>query len=204
MTSLPPEAFRRIDESPDEAFYQAPRLVYHIDDAAVAAVTGLYREHFPAGGAILDLMSSWVSHLPPEVPFGRVAGVGMNAQELDANPRLTERVVQNLNTDPALPFGGAEFDGAGICVSVQYLTRPVELFREAARVLRPGAPLVVTFSNSCFPTKAVAAWHSLDDRGHIRLVRSYFEAAGFGAATERTHHPRGGDPLHAVIGAPPR
>lgn len=201
MRTLPPEAFRRPDESPDEEFYDFPRLVLHIDDAAVAAVTALYRELFPPGGAILDLMSSWVSHLPPEVEFGRVAGLGMNAAELDANPRLTERVVQNLNAVPALPFGDAEFDGAGICVSVQYLTRPVEGFREVARVLRPGAPLVVTFSNRCFPTKAVAAWQLLDDRGHTRLVRAYFdEAGGFGDLSVRIHPPRGGDPLLAVAG----
>ena len=201
MRTLPPEAFRRPDESPDEEFYDFPRLVLHIDDAAVAAVTALYREHFPAGGAILDLMSSWVSHLPPEVEFGRVVGLGMNAEELDANPRLTERVVQNLNAVPALPFGDAEFDGAGICVSVQYLTRPVEVFREAARVLRPGAPLVVTFSNRCFPTKAVAAWQLLDDRGHARLVRSYFDEAGaFGDVILRAHEPRDGDPLFGMIG----
>ncbi len=114
MLNLPPEAFRRRDESRDEEFYQTPRLVLHIDDEAVAAVTALYRELFPAGGAILDLMSSWVSHLPPEVEFGRVAGLGMNAAELDANPRLTERLVRNLNAHPALPFGDAEIDGAGI------------------------------------------------------------------------------------------
>ncbi len=203
MLNLPPEAFRRRDESRDEEFYQTPRLVLHIDDEAVAAVTALYRELFPAGGAILDLMSSWVSHLPPEVEFGRVAGLGMNAAELDANPRLTERLVRNLNAHPALPFGDAEFDGAGICVSVQYLTRPVEVFREVARVLRPGAPLVVTFSNRCFPTKAVAAWQAFDDRGHARLVRSYFDEAGFRDLSLRTSQPRGGDPLFGVIGFRP-
>jgi SAM-dependent methyltransferase len=200
VRALPPEAFRRQDESPDEAFYQVPRLVLHIDDAAVAAVTALYRALFPPGGDVLDLMSSWVSHLPPEVAYGRVAGLGMNAAELDANPRLTERVVQNLNTRPLLPFGDAAFDGAGICVSVQYLTRPVEVFREAARVLRRGAPLVVTFSNRCFPTKAVAAWQALDDRGHARLVRACFDEAGFRDVEVRAHQPRTGDPLYAVIG----
>jgi SAM-dependent methyltransferase len=154
----------------------------------------------PAGGAVLDLMSSWVSHLPREVAYRRVAGLGMNAEELAANPRLTEWCVQDLNADPRLAYGDAEFDGAGCCVSVQYLTRPDAVFREVARVLRPGAPFVVTFSDRCFPTKAVAAWQALDDAGHGRLVASFFAAAGgYGPAEVRTHASRGGDPLWAVV-----
>src|SRR5579859_3476156 len=88
MAEFSPEAFRRHDESPDPLFYLQPRFVTHIDDAAVEAVTQLYRDTFPPGGAILDLMSSWVSHLPPEVAFARVVGVGLNRRELAANPRL--------------------------------------------------------------------------------------------------------------------
>jgi len=125
--------------------------VTHIDDRAIAAVTQLYREFFPRGGEILDLMSSWVSHLPPEVVYRRVIGLGMNEVELRRNPRLDTYVVQNLNTNPRLPFGEAEFDGAGICVSIDYLTRPVEVLREVGRVLKADAPLVITFSNGCLP-----------------------------------------------------
>ena len=147
---LPPEAFRRADEGRDETFYAQPRFVTHIDADAIAAVTQVYREIFPAGGAILDLMSSWVSHLPPEVSYRRVAGLGMNRAELAANPRLTEFMVQNLNTNAALPYADAEFDGAGICVSIQYLTDPVAVLREAGRVLRPGAAIGITFSNRWF------------------------------------------------------
>lgn len=200
---FPQAYFRRQDESDDERFYAPSRLVTHIDDAAIAAVTQLYREYFPPGGAILDLMSSWISHLPAEVEYHRVVGLGMNQQELDANPRLHERLVQNLNRDPHLPFADGEFDGAGICVSVQYLTQPVVVFREIGRVLRPGAPLVVTFSNRCFPTKAVAIWQSLDDRGHARLVQRYFEEVGNWAAIEvldRSPSRWRSDPLFAVAG----
>lgn len=201
MSTLPRDWFRRYDESDDDRFYDVPRLVTHIDDAAIAAVTQLYREQFPAGGALLDLMSSWVSHLPDEVVYSRVAGLGMNADELEANPRLTEWRVQNLNRDARLPYGDEEFDGAAICVSVQYLTRPSDVFSDVARVLRPGAPLVVTFSNRCFPTKAVAAWQSLDDAGHLELVSRYFEAAGNWSDIEALNRsPRRGDPLYAVIG----
>jgi SAM-dependent methyltransferase len=115
---------------------------------------------------------------------------------------MTERVVQNLNTDPVLPLPDGDVDGVGICVSVQYLTRPVEIFREVARVLRPGAPLVVTFSNRCFPTKAIAAWQSLDDLGHARLVQSYFTlAGGFGPVALHAWKPSRGDPLYGVTAA---
>ena len=203
MLNLPPQAFARRDESPDQEFYRFERLVTHIDAGAVAAVTQLYRQFFPADGAVLDLMSSWVSHLPPEVTYGRVAGLGMNARELAHNPRLTDQLVQNLNEQPHLPYGDAEFDAAGICVSVQYLTRPADVFLELARVLRPGAPLVVTFSNRCFPDKAVYAWQVLDDNGHVALVQQYFAAANFGPTEIFAHRPKGGDPLYGVVGRVP-
>lgn len=203
MPQFPQEAFRRYDESPDEEFYRTPRIVTHIDDGAIAAVTQLYREFFRPGGEILDLMSSWVSHLPPEVSYGRVIGLGMNEVELRRNDRLDSYVVRNLNTDPRLPFGDAEFDGCGICVSIDYLTRPVEVLREVGRVLKVGAPLVVTFSNRCFPSKAVAVWHGLDDRGRVRLVEGYMEEAGNFAAIrslDRGSRRPFSDPLYAVIG----
>ena len=201
-TMMPSEAFRRIDETTDEKFYDFPRFVTHIDDGAINCVTELYREFFPKNGAIADLMSSWVSHLPEDVEYARVAATGMNAAELAANPRLSEYVVQNLNANQTLPFGDEEFDGAAICVSVQYLVQPGVVFREIGRVLKSDAPLVVTFSNRCFPTKAVYAWNALDDDGHIELVREYFARSGsFAEQIEvRRHQPRGGDPLFGVIG----
>lgn len=197
---LPPEAFRRQDETPDELFYEMPRLVTHIDDAAIAAVRQLYRERFPPGGALLDLMSSWVSHLPDDVTYRRVVGLGLNRVELAANPRLHAFVVQDLNRQPELPFGDGEFDGGGCCVSVDYLIQPVRVLREMGRVLRPGAPLVITFSNRCFPTKVIAAWHALDDEGHLELVARYLRAAGNWTAVETLDRsPRDGDPLYAVV-----
>lgn len=199
MTSLPPDAFRRADESADARFYAVPRFVQHIDAGAQAAVTDLYRRHVPAGGDVLDLMSSWTSHLPPDVAYGRVAGLGMNAEELAANPRLTEWTVQSLNDRPTLPYADAAFDAALCCVSVQYLVRPAEVFAEVRRVLRPGARFIVTFSNRCFPTKAVLAWRALDDAGHLALVRQYAEAGEFDAVEVAVHRPPGGDPLFGVV-----
>jgi SAM-dependent methyltransferase len=199
-TAIPPAAFGRLDETPDEAFYSLPRFVQHLDESAIAAVTDLYRALFPPGAAILDLCSSWVSHLPPEVCYRRVVGVGMNAEELAENPFLDEWRVQNLNAEPRLPFADAEFDAAAICVSVQYLTRPIELLRDVGRVLRPGGPLVVTFSDRWFPTKAIACWKMLDDEGHLHLVGHYLAEAGNWRDARCFHHcPREGDPLHAVI-----
>ncbi|MFI4948591.1 MAG: class I SAM-dependent methyltransferase [Alphaproteobacteria bacterium] len=203
---LPDGAFARIDGEDDEFFYEEPRLVYHIDDHAVAALTAFYRGVLPAGGVLLDLMSSWVSHLPPEAAYPEVIGLGMNAAELAANPRLARWLVQNLNRDPVLPLADASIDAAMICVSVQYLEHPAAVLREVARVLRPGGPIVISFSNRCFWTKAVAVWRALDDAGHAALVERYLRAAGF--AGIETHLlaewiEDEQDPLIAVVGRAP-
>ena len=195
-----PRAFRRIDAAPDPLFYREPRFVEHIDDGAIAAVTGLYREFFAAGGTVLDLMSSWVSHLPSEIAYAGVTGLGLNAAELARNPRLTARVVHDLNAEPRLPLEAAAFDAAGMCVSVQYLTRPVEVFADIARVLRPRAPLVITYSNRCFPTKAVAIWQALDARGQAAYIAGCLrDAGGWDDLAAFDRSPRGGDPLYAVV-----
>jgi SAM-dependent methyltransferase len=203
---LPTEAFGKLDTEADELFYEPPRLVYHIDEHAVAALTEFYRRVLPPGGVLLDLMSSWVSHLPPEIDYAEVIGHGMNPEELAANPRLTRRFTQNLNRDIGLPLADNSIDAATICVSIQYLQRPVEVLREAARVLRAGSPLVVSFSNRCFWTKAVAIWRGLDDDGHARLVELYLRHAGFAdIATHRLAEwiEDEQDPLIAVIGRAP-
>jgi SAM-dependent methyltransferase len=175
---FPPEFFRRFDEADDEQFYSTPRLVVHIDDGAIVTVSDLYARLLPQGGAILDLMSSWRSHLPAHLRPARVVGLGLNRAEMEDNPALTEIVVHNLNREPRLPFADAEFDAAVVTVSIQYLTRPVEVFADVGRVLRPGAPFVVTFSNRMFPTKAVAIWQHLDDYDRTRLVHRYFLDSG--------------------------
>ncbi|MGU3467667.1 class I SAM-dependent methyltransferase [Methylobacterium sp. C33D] len=202
LPDFPPEAFAKHDRRPDPAFYAQPRFVTHIDDAAIAAVTDLYRAIVPAGGDILDLMSSWVSHLPDEITYASITGHGLNAAELAANPRLTRHFVQDLNTEPRLPLDTACVDAALICVSVQYLQRPVAVLSEIARVLRPGAPAVISFSNRCFPTKAVAIWNALDGAGHAQLVGLYLQRAGFARVEGRVLNPVGGpgDPVTAVIG----
>jgi SAM-dependent methyltransferase len=175
---FPAGSFERWDEALDSEFYATPRLVTHIDDFAIAAVGEAYRRFLQPGGEYLDLMSSWVSHFPDDFDIGRLVGHGMNEVELQHNPRLAEYFVQDLNRDPVLPLADNRFDGVTICVSIQYLTRPIEVFSEIGRILKPGAPLVVTFSNRCFPTKAVKLWQSMGDHDHGRLVGLYCDETG--------------------------
>lgn len=171
---FPSGFFDRGDEMPDAAFYRPPRLVTHIDEGAIAAVGRLYRE-LGVDGCVLDLMASWVSHF--EDPPRELTVLGMNATELEHNPMATRRVVHDLNADPVLPFGDAEFDDAVCCVSVDYLVRPIEVFVEVARVVRPGGRFVCTFSNRCFPTKAIRGWLAGSDEDHCALVAEYFRRA---------------------------
>ncbi|GAA3725414.1 class I SAM-dependent methyltransferase [Sphingomonas cynarae] len=201
LPELPAGAFARQDEGDDLAFYAPPRLVTHIDEAAVAALSRRYRDLLPEDGRILDLMSSWVSHLPADRTYTEVVGHGMNARELAANPQLDRWFVQDLNRDPTLPLGDGTFDATLCCVGVQYLQRPVEVFADVRRVLRPDAPFVISFSNRCFPTKAVAIWRALDAAGHTALLELYLARAGFRASTVETLADGGrSDPLTVVIG----
>ena len=174
----PPEYFRREDESDDRLFYVEPRLVVHIDEHAISAVGKFFIETLPRDGAVLDLMSSWRSHMPEDLPIQRLVGVGLNAVEMEQNPQLDELVVHDTNADPTLPFEDGSFDAAVMTVSVQYLTRPVEVFSEVKRILKDGAGFHVIYSNRMFPAKAVAVWQALDDRGRAELIRSYFASSG--------------------------
>jgi SAM-dependent methyltransferase len=202
LPELPPHAFEKDDATPDHLFYATPRFVTHIDDHAIAAVTALYRELFPANSTILDLMGSWVAHLPPDVTYAEVIGHGMSEAELKGNERYTRWFVQDLNENQTLPLANQSLDAVALCVSVQYLQHPVAVFREVARVLKPGGVIAITFSNRCFPTKAVLIWQSLEMGQHSLLVRLYLERAGFTSVELRTLVPPEGrdDPLWAVIG----
>jgi SAM-dependent methyltransferase len=197
VDGFPDGFFTRADETPDTVFYGPVRLVTHIDEGAIAAVGALYRE-LGVDGDVLDLMASWVSHF--ESRPRKLTVLGMNSAELDHNPMAAARVVHDLNADPVLPFGAATFDAAVCCVSVDYLTRPVEVFRDVGRILRPGGVFACTFSNRLFPTKAIHGWLATDDLGHCAIVERYFAHAGcFAPATSRLCTPPGtGDPLYGV------
>jgi SAM-dependent methyltransferase len=197
---FPPGFFDRSDAGDDADFYASPRFVTHIDDRAIQAVSALYNELGVPGGRVLDLMSSWVSHLSRK-PDGGLVVLGMNAAELAANPLADQTVLQDLNADPRLPFDDRSFDAVTCCVSVDYLTQPVAVLREAARVLRPGGLVVCTFSNRCFPSKAIRGWLQTDDEDHGAIVRTYLElAGGYGPVTVQRRTPRSSwaDPLFGV------
>ncbi len=198
MSDFPSGFFRRTDESSDSVFYGPPRLVTHIDDRAIAAVGAVY-EHLNVAGRVLDLMSSWVSHF--HRPPLELTVLGMNAAELQANSMAAVRVVHDLNAAPELPFEDATFDAAVCCVSVDYLTQPIEVFRSVRRVVVVGAPLVITFSNRLFASKAIHGWLATDDQGHIDIVAEYFRrAGGWSEPQGMLATPPGtpGDPLYAV------
>lgn len=195
----PPDSFARWDESDDSDFYREPRLVTHIDDATIAALTQIYRELIPSGGDILDLMSSWVSHLPPEARYRRVVGLGMNRHELEQNLRLDEWIVRDLNREPELPFPDGAFDAVLNAVSVQYLTRPIEVFASVWRTLKPGGIHLVAISHRMFPTKAVAVWQALDSHQHVQLVSSYFKnSRAWDAIGVLDRSPAAADPLWVI------
>ncbi|MCY3622668.1 MAG: methyltransferase domain-containing protein [Gammaproteobacteria bacterium] len=199
---FPERFFEREDETPDSLFYGEPRFVAHIDDETISALTAYYREFLPSGSRVLDLMSSWISHLPDDA-YARVSGLGMNERELAANPRLTDAVVHDLNVDPRLPYEDAAFERAVIAVSIQYLVRPMEVFRDLVRVLVPGGRVAIAMSHRCFPTKAILAFRALGPRDRVRLVSTYLHQAGFVDIAFEDRSPPRADPLWIVAGTRP-
>jgi SAM-dependent methyltransferase len=196
--SFPAGFFDRADDTADTAFYGPARLVTHMDDGAIAAVGRVYAE-LGIDGVVLDLMGSWVSHFRD--PPAHLTVLGLNREELVANGAARAAVVHDLNAEPMLPFATASFDAAVCCASVDYLIRPIEVFRDVARVARPGAPFVCTFSNRCFPTKAIRGWLATTDEQHCDIVAAYFRlAGGWGEPVRQRRTPAGhrGDPLYAV------
>lgn len=176
---FPPDAFSRLDESDDTIFYQKDRFVTHLDRTALTTVEDIIGQLIiEESPIILDLMASWDSHIPKTVNPSRVVGLGLNVNELCRNDRLSEIVIHDLNRDPVLPFGDETFDVVLNTVSVDYLTRPVEVFREVGRILKPGGMFLVIFSNRMFPEKATRIWVDASEEERIQLVSSFFEAAG--------------------------
>ena len=197
---FPPGFFERADPTADDRFYEPTRLVTHIDPFAIAAVGALYDE-LDIDGDVLDLMGSWVSHFRSRPQ--RLTVLGMNADELATNPMADVTLVHDVNADPVLPFADAAFDDAVCCVSVDYLVRPIDVFAEVGRVVRPGGRFVCTFSNRCFPTKAIRGWLLSTDEQHCEIVAEYFRrAGGYDDPTIARRTPIGhrGDPLYGVWG----
>ena len=198
-----PLDFARQDESDDSLFYTLPRMVVHIDDQAIAVVGDLFREMIPPDSVVLDLMSSWRSHWPDGHPKARMVGLGLNAAEMQDNPDLDDFVIHDVNQDSHLPFDDGMFDAVAITVSIQYLTRPIEVFQDVNRVLKPGGLFAVIFSNRMFPTKAVKIWMMGNDEQRATVVASYFHFAGNYEGMQATcRNPDRGyleDPVYVVM-----
>ena len=173
---LASEQRTKLDNADDALFYDYPRFVTHVDDRFIQQLTELYRQRLQPNTHILDLMSSWVSHLPKEMEFAHVEGHGLNAEELAKNPRLNHYFVQNLNKQQLLPFADRTFDAVLNTVSVQYLQHPEAIFTEIHRVLKVGGVAIISFSNRMFPHKAINAWRDGSDEQHLELVSSYFRS----------------------------
>jgi SAM-dependent methyltransferase len=201
----------KLDESDDALFYDSPRFVTHVDEGFIQQLTDLYRQRLMPNSRILDLMSSWVSHLPEEMAFDHVEGHGLNAEELARNPRLDHYFLQNLNQNQLLPLPDQSFDAVLNTVSVQYLQRPEAVFAEIYRILKPGGIAIVSFSNRMFYQKAIEAWRESSERDRVELVQRYFAAVpGFGkpeTIARQSTAPSflqmlgvgGGDPFYAVL-----
>lgn len=172
---LTQEGRTKLNPGSDREFYAYPRFVTHVDDGFISTLTDLYRERLNPGSEILDLMSSWVSHLPKEVSYKRVVGHGLNAQELAKNPRLDYFFVKDLNQDQMLELESSSFDAVLCTVSVQYLQHPEKVFEEVFRVLRPGGVFIVSFSNRLFYEKAISAWRDGTGYSRVQLVVQYFQ-----------------------------
>ncbi len=198
---LTPDMFERLDENDDALFYTLPRKLVHIDEGAIAAAGRCMAQTFAPGGVLLDLMSSWRTHLPAGFVKQKCLGLGLNAEEMADNSDLDDYIVHNLNTDPQLPLRTASFDGVVVTVSIQYMIRPIEVFAEVNRILKPGCPFLVLYSNRMFPTKAIRLWQMLRDQGRAELITAYFQqAGGYEAAVceDWSPNPGGSDPLFAV------
>ena len=208
---LRPEHRTKQDPSNDLDFYDAPRFVTHVDTGFIDRLTELYREKLQPDTRVLDLMSSWVSHLPDDIEFAHVEGHGMNREELAKNTRLDSYFVQNLNHNPKLPLNNEDFDAVLITVSVQYLQYPEAVFAEIYRVLKPGGIAIVSFSNRMFFQKAIAIWRDNSEAGRVELVKRYFQTIpGFSEPETRINQPpipaflqmlgmAGSDPFYAVM-----
>jgi FKBP-type peptidyl-prolyl cis-trans isomerase 2 len=206
--------FVRSDEHDDRLFYEKPRLVTHTDSKAIETISTLYGDILKPEMQVLDLMSSWRSHVPESIHLKSLVGLGLNKEEMGKNPQLTNHVVHDLNIHPSLPFDDQAFDAVICSVSVEYMTRPFEVFRDVARILKPGGIFIHTFSNRWFPPKAIHLWQELSEFERMGLVLEYFldsgayrnletfSARGWPRPETDRHYPEimTADPVYAVWG----
>jgi len=111
--------------------------------------------------------------------MGKICATGMNPLELQFNDQLTGGFkATDLNQDPKLPYEDNSFDVVTCVVSIDYLIEPIKVLKEVHRVLRPGGQVIISQSNRCFPSKAIAMWLNMNDRQHLELINGYLQYAG--------------------------
>lgn len=208
MQGLHEKAFMQANDESDEVFFDRQGLDSLMDMGARTAVTALYRTTLPVGGRTLDVMAGAMSHMPEDAVFQELIGVDVCKKAVEANKALTQSVVQNLNTTPVLPFDDQSFDGAVLCDGFAYLTQPQRVFEDIYRVLKPGVPFIVSFSDRFIPAKAVAIWHALEPEDRVRFISALMARVGFtdldtGEVTPPEDLTAWKDTVRAVIGRRP-
>ena len=183
--------FLRQDEDEDTDFYSSPRFVTHIDDNAIRLLREYYERNLPRKGRILDFCSSWISHFSPSLETAatedkkndreglQVIGMGMNAKELAANPILQSTILQDLNVSPQIPTRVGTLDAATCVVSIDYLTRPLDVLSSLRERMKPGGKVHLIISNRCFPTKAVGRWLRVGEQERLMMVGDYLWFSGW-------------------------
>ena len=167
------------DISDDEIFYQQPRFVHHLSDSFRNRLTSLYSEYLLNHHIILDLMSSWVSHLPSNINYKKVIGHGMNEAELSSNERLDRFFVQNLNKKQNMPIEDSSVDVGLIVAGWQYLQYPEKVSLELSRVIKSDSLLIISFTNRAFWTKAPNIWTYSSEEKRIEYVTSVLTSNGW-------------------------
>lgn len=206
--------FQRKDERPDILYYQSPRLLQHIDTRAIQVVKEIHGQLLHDGMRVLDLMSSWKSHLPETLRLEKLSGLGLNAEEMTKNSDLNDWVVHDLNENPILPYKDETYNAVVCTVSIEYLINPEAVFKEIGRVLRPGGLFIVTFSNRWFPDKVINIWEDLHEFERMGFVMELFQKSkmftdletysirGLSRPTDDKYFPdlMDSDPIYAVWG----
>ena len=167
------------DISDDEIFYQQPRFAHHLSDSFRTRLTSLYSEYLLKHHIILDLMSSWVSHLPTNIRYKKVIGHGMNQAELSTNQRLDSFFVQNLNKKQNMPIEDSSIDVGLIVAGWQYLQYPEKVSLELSRIIKSDSLLIISFTNRAFWTKAPNIWTYSSEENRIEYVTSVLTDNGW-------------------------
>tara|TARA_Y100001968_G_scaffold171110_1_gene156519 strand:+ start:568 stop:1233 length:666 start_codon:yes stop_codon:yes gene_type:complete len=162
----------KIDKNDDQIFYQHPRYVHHLSPSFRDRLTNLYSNYLCNHHVILDLMSSWVSHLPVNIKFKKVIGHGLNESELRSNNRLDSYWVQDLNKTQEMPLEDSSIDIGLIVAGWQYLQYPEKVSLELSRIIKEDSLLIISFTNRAFWTKSPNIWTNSSEEERIEYLNN--------------------------------